>query len=147
MGADSLPAEDREDAAALLLLLLSPRLLKLLLRVELCRVVSHDLLSKGDGVLAARGREGVLLGVLVLRVRGKEVRHLSGTEDPLVDGERGAELVVAGGLDSVEELQGVGLAVIGDEIVGWLSLPDSLDDSLAWLTLVVLAAQALERGW
>lgn len=138
LAAPQTASKAREHTPALpFLLTLVP--VQLVLRVQLGRIVVHDLLCKRDRVLFLSlgwriwpGRRQRPCGfILYLDGGGEEVLDLAGADQPLVDGQGCANFLVDAYLDGVEQLQYVGLAVVADEVVGGLLLPDSLDYGLS----------------
>jgi hypothetical protein len=82
-------------------------------------------LSRHDGSILDLALE------LSLGLRVEEILDLARSEEPLVDSKGGPEFLLAFNLDCVEQPEGKGLAVVGDEIVGWAFVSDGLDHSLA----------------
>lgn len=149
--------ESREEALLLLLLrlltaILAPPLAPLtplhgppillvlrvrLPRVKLVRIIMHELLREPHRIRPLRRRHVFTGTAPVLDGSGRrllmheEVLDGAGPEEPLVHGQRRAELLGGADLDGVEELQGVRLAVVRDEVVGGLPVADALDDRLA----------------
>lgn len=120
------------------------------LRVQLLRIVVHDLLRMVDGLCVGLARRLALgagldvVGVLL----GEEVHDFALARGALVDGEGGAELAVGADVDDVEQVDGKVLAVVADEVVGGPLLTHVVDDHLGRLPqrLVVEARLAHLEG-
>lgn len=126
-------------------LLINFVLLHLLFCIQLVRLLIHDILRQQQGVLTVRwSKHHLLLGILAhighhrnicRHARAvrliEEFRYLARAGKLLVHGKSGPKLLVHADFDGIEELQHVGLAVVRNEVVGWLLFSDARNDGFA----------------
>lgn len=96
-----------------------------MLGIQLRGVVIHNLLCQRNRAWA-RGRcLNTLTGSVVV---SKEIHHSARTKEPLIYSQGCGEFFLGSNFDGVQQLQSIGLAVVGDQVISWLFVSDALNN-------------------